>query len=87
MEDINPITKLTGITYGDLASWSHDLDAEINSLGFRSKPFPYRAGVQRFRTALDQLAAAMRGIDDGDNIPYYSAHCTRRIYSDPRNES
>lgn len=86
MEDINPITRLTGVTYGDLARWSHELDAEINSLGFNSKPFPYRAGIHRFRTAIDQLAAALRGIDEGVTFSYYGAHRAKRIYSDPRFE-
>lgn len=86
MDDINPITRFTGVTYGDLARWSHELDAEINSLGFHSKPFPYRAGIQRFRTAIDQLAAAMRGIDEGCSFPYYYAHNTKRLYTDPRTE-
>lgn len=74
------------MTYGDLAAWSHDLDEEINSLEFNSKPFPYRAGIQRFRIAIDQLAAAMRGIDESDIFSYYGAHKSRRIYKDPRKE-
>ena len=86
MEDINPITRITGITYSDLAVWSHNLDAEINSIEFNSHPFPYRAGVQRFRVALDQLAAAMRGIDESSVYSYYGAHHTRKIYNDPRKE-
>jgi len=87
MDDINPITRLTGVTYGDLARWVHALDGEIKSLDFNSNPFPYRAGIQRFRTAIDQLAAAMRSIDEGDTIPYYEAHRIRRIYKDPREEA
>lgn len=86
MDTINPITKMTGVTYSDLARWSSELDKEINSLGFHGKPFPYRAGVQRFRTAIDQLAAAMRGIDEGVSLPYYDAHIMKKIYRDPRFE-
>lgn len=86
MEDTNPITRITGVTYGDLATWSHDLDKEIKSLEFNSRPFPYRAGIQRFRIAIDQLAAAMRGIDENEIFSYYGAHKSHRIYKDPREE-
>ena len=87
MEDINPITRLTGVTYSDLARWTHELNAEINSIDFRSKPFAYRSNVQRFRVALDQLAAAMRGIDESDVYSYYGAHRANKIYRDPRKEA
>lgn len=86
MEETNPITRLTGVSYSDLARWSHDLDAEINSVDFCSMPFPYRSNVQRFRLAIDQLAAAMRGIDDNNVYSYYGAHSTDRNYIDPRVE-
>ena len=86
MDFTNPITKITGLSYGDLARMAHDLDEEINSDGFNRRLFAYRVNIRRFRIALNQLAAAMRGIDDGENYSYLAVHDMPKIFVDPRTE-